>query len=497
LFFDLFKFIIFFYKMEEEIKLILYEAINKIVEPVIIDPDNNEKGEIIIPKIEPVKKKRGRKPKSPSEKPLKRAKPGRPPKSPSEKPPKRTKLGRPPKNEEKPKIEAPAENVIRSDSLIVPDSPPSDLQDTMVELFRTQHSENSFRLHNPKTKHIPEEETTALEKGTHHLVKRECWGSRKKRLINVEELLYPYVSIFQIYGDVISKEEFQEMQTQRKEDYEYCVKIQRIDQTNTNTITSYLKISRHDEHSRILNHSCQPNCCIIEQEVPHRFRPGEKEIQYILHAMKKIDFFEELTIDYGWYANTVRDLHVCDCETSNCKKTIHKNGQMFTRKGIQYVKLEDQDAVVWPKYMSLPLNHSVGRRVWEFLDDLDLTDLNFIRARSEYLKNNKPDDPKIMQTHRALIRQGLKNAGLQKMPTKNRGRPENIRLMSYGCYGNYSDGLDDWGYEANGRPLKNILYYIEKQESDQWHCIKMQRDEKGTLFNNDGSRSGHIFICKG
>ena len=482
--------------MEEEIKLILDEAINKIVEPVIIaPPDNNEKGEIIIPKIEPVKKKRGRKPKSPSEKPLKRAKPGRPPKSPSEKPPKRTKLGRPPKNEEKPKIEAPAENVIRSDSLIVPDSPPSDLQDTMVELFRTQHSENSFRLHNPKTKHIPEEETNALEKGTHHLVKRECWGSRKKRLINVEELLYPYVSIFQIYGDVISKEEFQEMQTQRKEDYEYCVKIQRIDQTNTNTITSYLKIYRHEEHARILNHSCQPNCCIIEQEVPHRFRQGEKEIQYVLYAMKKIDFFEELTIDYGWHANTVRDLHVCDCETSNCKKTIHKNGQMFTRKGIQYVKLEEQDAVVWPKYMSLPLNHSVGRRVWEFLDDLDLTDLNFIRARSEYLKNNKPDDPKIMQTHRALIRQGLKNAGLQKMPTKNRGRPENIRLMSYGCYGNYSDGMDDWGYEANGRPLKNILYYIEKRESDQWRCIKMQRDENGTLFNNDGSRSGHIFIC--
>ena len=482
--------------MEEEIKLILDEAINKIIQPVIIaPPDNNEKGEIIIPKIEPVKKKRGRKPKSPSEKPLKRAKPGRPPKSPSEKPPKRTKLGRPPKNEEKPKIEAPAENVIRSDSPIVPDSPPGDLQDTMVELFRTQHSENSFRLHNPKTKHIPEEETTALEKGTHHLVKRECWGSRKKRLINVEESLYPYVSIFQIYGEVISKEEFQEMQTQRKEDYEYCVKIQRINQTNTNTTTSYLKIYRHDEHARILNHSCQPNCCIIEQEVPHRFRQGEKEIQYVLYAMKKIDFFEELTIDYGWHANTVRDLHVCDCETSNCKKIIHKNGQMFTRKGIQYVKLEEQDAVVWPKYMSLPLNHSVGRRVWEFLDDLDLTDLNFIRARSEYLKNNKPDDPKIMQTHRALIRQGLKNAGLQKMPTKNRGRPENIRLMSYGCYGNYSDGMDDWGYEANGRPLKNILYYIEKRESDQWRCIKMQRDENGTLFNNDGSRSGHIFIC--
>jgi len=34
--------------------------------------------------------------------------------------------------------------------------------------------------------------------------------------------------------------------------------------------------------------------------------------------MKKIDFFEELTIDYGWYATTYDDLHVCDSGSSNC-----------------------------------------------------------------------------------------------------------------------------------------------------------------------------------
>ena len=428
-------------------------------------------------KQETTKKKRGRPPKSPSQKPIKRAKPGRPP-----------------KNEEKPKIKAPQKNDVSSDIPIVPDSSSGNIEDTMVELFQTQHSENSFRLHNPKTKHIPEEETNALRKGTHHLVQRECWGSCKKRLINVEKSLYPYVSIFQIYGTIISKEEFQEMQTQRKEDYEYCVKIQRIDQTNTDTVTSYLKIYSDEEHARILNHSCQPNCCIVEQEVPHRFRDGEKEIQYILYPMKKIGFFEELTIDYGWHANTVRDLHVCNCESSNCRKVIHKNGQMFTYKGVQYVKLDNQDAVLWPKYMSLPLNDGVGGRVWEFLDDLDLTDLNFIRARADYLKKYKPNDPKIMQKHRALMRQGLKNAGLDKMPNKKKGRPEKIRLISYGSYHIFKDGVDEWGHEANGRPLRKILYYMKNSENE-WYCIDMQRDDKGILFDDDGSKSGHIFIC--
>ena len=76
-----------------------------------------------------------------------------------------------------------------------PLSSPGNIDDVMVNLFRRQHSDDSFRLHNPKTKHIPEQEIIALQKGTHHLVKRECWGSRKKKLINVEESLYTYVSI--------------------------------------------------------------------------------------------------------------------------------------------------------------------------------------------------------------------------------------------------------------------------------------------------------------
>ena len=367
-----------------------------------------------------------------------------------------------------------------------------DDNDILVDLFRRQHTDDSFRLNNPKTKHIPEQETTAVKKGTHHLVKRECWGSRKTKLINVEESLYPYVSIYKIYGDIISKEEFLEMQTQQNDDYEYCVKIQRKDQTNTNTITSYLKVARSEEHTRILNHSCQPNCCIIEQEVPHRYRPEEKEIQYVLYPMKKIDFFEELTIDYGWYATTYDDLHVCDCGSSNCKRIIHKNGKMFTRNGLQYVKLENQDVVVWTKYMYLPLINGVGVRVWEFLDDLDITDLNIIRARAEYFKKCKPDDSSIIQQHSRLLQQGLKNAGLKKMPTKSRGRPEKVCLRSFGC-GYYRDGMDEWGHGANGRPLKTILYYM-KNQSQEYHCITMQRDENGVLFDEDGNRTGHTHI---
>ena len=118
--------------------------------------------------------------------------------------------------------------------------------------------------------------------------------------------------------------------------------------------------------------------------------------------------------------------------------------------------------------MSLPLNYEVGECVWEFLDDLDLTDLNFIRARSEYLRNNKPDDPKITQRHRALIRQGLKNAGLQKMP-KDRGRPPNLRMITFGCSSRSEDELDSWGYDANGRPLRTILYYM-KSNTERWRA---------------------------
>ena len=63
--------------------------------------------------------------------------------------------------------------------------------------------------------------------------------------------------------------------------------------------------------------------------MPHRYRPEEKEIIRLI-------FFEELTIDYGWYATTYDDLHVCDCGSSNCKRIIHKNGKMFTRNELKY-----------------------------------------------------------------------------------------------------------------------------------------------------------------
>ena len=165
---------------------------------------------------------------------------------------------------------------------------------------------------------------------------------------------------------------------------------------------------------------------------------------------------------------------------------------MFTRNGLQYIKLENQDAVVWPKYRYLPLNHGVGARVWEFLDDLDITDLNIIRARAEYFKKCKPDDSSIIQQHSRLLQQGLKDAGLKKMPTKSRGRPEKVGFISFGC-GYYKHSMDEWGHEANGRPLKTILYYI-KNKSQEYHCITMQRDKNGVLFDKDGDRSGPIYI---
>ena len=80
------------------------------------------------------------------------------------------------------------------------------------------------------------------------------------------------------------------------------------------------------------------------------------------------------------------------------------------------------------------------------------------------------------------------------MPTKSksRGRPEKVCLRSFGC-GYYTDGMDDWGHGANGRPLKTILYYM-KDKLGEYHCITMQRDKNGVLFDEDGDRSGPIYI---
>ena len=98
------------------------------------------------------------------------------------------------------------------------------------------------------------------------------------------------------------------------------------------------------------------------------------------------------------------------------------------------------------------------------------------------------------RSHRdiALIRQGLKNAGLQKMP-KDRGRPPNLRMITFGCSSRSEDELDSWGYDANGRPLRTILYYM-KSNTERWRCIEMQRDANGILFETDGSRSGHFYL---
>ena len=78
------------------------------------------------------------------------------------------------------------------------------------------------------------------------------------------------------------------------------------------------------------------------------------------------------------------------------------------------------------------------------------------------------------------------------MPTKSRGRPEKVCLRSFGC-GYYKHGMDEWGHQANGRPLKTILYYM-KDKLGEYHCITMQWDKNGVLFDENGNRSGPIYI---
>ena len=66
----------------------------------------------------------------------------------------------------------------------------------------------------------------------------------------------------------------------------FCVQIERFEQQQQQQqqqeVTSvkekmkqnifYLKIDHNDEAVRIINHSCNPNCCLVEQEGRNCFR---------------------------------------------------------------------------------------------------------------------------------------------------------------------------------------------------------------------------------
>lgn len=62
---------------------------------------------------------------------------------------------------------------------------------------------------------------------------------------------------------------------------------------------------------RYLNHSCEPNCELLEWESTRSAPP-----QIWVHAIKTVRPSEQLTIDYGWPAESAIR---CLCGTASCR----------------------------------------------------------------------------------------------------------------------------------------------------------------------------------
>jgi hypothetical protein len=67
-----------------------------------------------------------------------------------------------------------------------------------------------------------------------------------------------------------------------------------------------------------LNHSCDPNCSLVEVEIVYK---GEKKTEsgLYLESLRKIEPDEQLTIDYGWPAHYAIP---CQCGSKNCRGWI-------------------------------------------------------------------------------------------------------------------------------------------------------------------------------
>lgn len=62
---------------------------------------------------------------------------------------------------------------------------------------------------------------------------------------------------------------------------------------------------------RYLNHSCEPNCQLLEWQSTRKAQP-----QIWVHALKTVRPSEQLTIDYGWPAESAIP---CLCGTASCR----------------------------------------------------------------------------------------------------------------------------------------------------------------------------------
>jgi uncharacterized protein len=72
-----------------------------------------------------------------------------------------------------------------------------------------------------------------------------------------------------------------------------------------------------DAPFRFLNHSCRPNCSLLEFEI--EYDDGTDGSELWLSAEKDIESGEQMTIDYGWPAESAIP---CGCGSSECRKWI-------------------------------------------------------------------------------------------------------------------------------------------------------------------------------
>ena len=72
-----------------------------------------------------------------------------------------------------------------------------------------------------------------------------------------------------------------------------------------------------DAPFRFLNHSCQPNCALLEYEVEYDDGTGGSELWLAVET--DIEPGEQMTIDYGWPAESAIP---CGCGSPECRKWI-------------------------------------------------------------------------------------------------------------------------------------------------------------------------------
>lgn len=79
-----------------------------------------------------------------------------------------------------------------------------------------------------------------------------------------------------------------------------------------------------EEPYRFVNHSCEPNCELIEWEITNE-ETNEKVYELWLHTIREIAKNEQLTIDYGWDWKAAIP---CLCGSSKCRGWICQKNEL-------------------------------------------------------------------------------------------------------------------------------------------------------------------------